>query len=385
MKQRIRRMIRKEFTQTLRNPRMRTMLFLPPLIQLLIYGFAVNLDVDSAKVAWMDQDRTPESRELLSEFEGSGRFAIAAMPTSESEMQDLLDRGRIDGVIRVLPGFARDIRRGRPTSVQVLLDGTNSNTASLVSAYAGQAIQRYAAEVMTQRQRAKLVAGTMSAGEALHPAVPQVETRTRVWFNPDLKSRNYFVPGVVVNIIMLVTLSLTAMAIVREKEIGTMEQLMVTPIRPFELILGKTLPFVVIGFWDMILVVAASLLIFRVPFAGNFGLLCLAAFLFILTTLGAGLFLSTISRTQQQANMSTFLLFQPFMMLSGFTFPIRNMPEAVQWFTYLNPMRYFMEIVRGIFLKGSGLDTLWPNLVALAVLGVVVLWLSVQRFHKQLE
>jgi ABC-2 type transport system permease protein len=385
MKQRIRRMIRKEFTQTLRNPRMRTMLFLPPLIQLLIYGFAVNLDVDTARVAWMDQDRTPESRELLSEFQGSGRFAIAAMPASESEMQDLLDRGRIDGVIRVLPGFARDIRRGRPTSVQVLLDGTNSNTASLVSAYAGQAIQRYAAEVMTQRQRAKLVAGTMSAGEALHPAVPQVETRTRVWFNPDLKSRNYFVPGVVVNIIMLVTLSLTAMAIVREKEIGTMEQLMVTPIRPFELILGKTLPFVVIGFWDMILVVAASLLIFRVPFAGNFGLLCVAAFFFILTTLGAGLFLSTISRTQQQANMATFLLFQPFMMLSGFTFPIRNMPEAVQWFTYINPMRYFMEIVRGIFLKGSGLDTLWPNLVALAVLGVVVLWLSVQRFHKQLE
>jgi ABC-2 type transport system permease protein len=385
MKQRLRCMIRKEFTQTLRNPRMRTMLFLPPLIQLLIYGFAVNLDVDTARVAWMDQDRTPESRELLSEFQGSGRFAIAATPASESEMQDLLDRGRIDGVIRVLPGFARDIRRGRPTSVQVLLDGTNSNTASIVSAYAGQAIQRYAAEVMTQRQRAKLVAGTMSAGEALHPAVPQVETRTRVWFNPDLKSRNYFVPGVVVNIIMLVTLSLTAMAIVREKEIGTMEQLMVTPIRPFELILGKTLPFVVIGFWDMILVVAASLLIFRVPFAGNFGLLCLAAFFFILTTLGAGLFLSTISRTQQQANMSTFLLFQPFMMLSGFTFPIRNMPEAVQWFTYINPMRYFMEIVRGIFLKGSGLDTLWPNLVALAVLGVVVLWLSVQRFHKQLE
>jgi ABC-2 type transport system permease protein len=175
------------------------------------------------------------------------------------------------------------------------------------------------------------------------------------------------------------------MAIVREKEIGTMEQLMVTPIRPFELILGKTLPFVVIGFWDMILVVAASLLIFRVPFAGNFGLLCVAAFFFILTTLGAGLFLSTISRTQQQANMSTFLLFQPFMMLSGFTFPIRNMPEAVQWFTYINPMRYFMEIVRGIFLRGSGLDTLWPDLAALAVLGVLVLWLSVQRFHKQLE
>jgi len=374
-------MIRKEFIQTLRDPRARTMLFLPPLIQLLIYGFAVNLDVDSARIAWMDQDRTPQSRELLSEFEGSGRFVIAATPASEPEMQGLLDRGKVDGVVRVLPGFARDVERGRTAGVQVLLDGTNSNTASIVSAYSGQAIQRYAGKVMIQRQRVKLV----SAAEPLHPAVPQVDARTRVWFNPDLRSRNYFVPGVVVNIIMLVTLSLTAMAIVREKEIGTMEQLMVTPIRPLELILGKTLPFVAIGFWDMILVVTASLVIFRVPFAGNFGLLCFAAFLFILTTLGAGLYISTISRTQQQANMSTFLIFQPFMMLSGFTFPIRNMPEIVQWFTYLNPMRYFMEIVRGIFLRGSGFDTLWPDLLALGGLGVAVLWMSVRRFHKHLE
>jgi ABC-2 type transport system permease protein len=378
-------MIRKEFLQTLRDVRMRAMLFAPPLIQLLIFGFAVNLDVDTARIAWMDQDRTPQSRELLSEFQGSGRFTIVATPSSGSQMQNLLDRGNVDGVIRVLPGFARDLERGRSTSVQVLLDGTNSNTASIVSAYAGQAIQRYANEAMSDRQRGKMVASTMSQGGAVRPAVPQVETRTRVWFNPDLRSRNYFVPGVVVNIMMLVTLSLTAMAIVREKEIGTMEQLMVTPIRPVELILGKTLPFVAIGFWDMILVVTASLLIFRVPFAGSFALLCLAAFLFILTTLGAGLFISTISKTQQQANMSTFLIFQPFIMLSGFTFPIRNMPEAVQWFTYLNPMRYFMEIVRGIFLKGSGFDTLWPNLLGLALLGVAVLWMSVRRFHKQLE
>jgi ABC-2 type transport system permease protein len=378
-------MIRKEFLQTLRDVRMRAMLFAPPLIQLLIFGFAVNLDVDSARIAWMDQDRTPQSRELLSQFQGSGRFTIVATPSGESEMQNLLDRGKVDGVIRVLPGFARDLERGRSTSVQVLLDGTNSNTASIVSAYAGQAIQRYANEAMSDRQRARMVASTMSQAGAVRPAIPQVETRTRVWFNPDLRSRNYFVPGVVVNIMMLVTLSLTAMAIVREKEIGTMEQLMVTPIRPIELILGKTLPFVAIGFWDMILVVTASLLIFRVPFAGSFGLLCLAAFLFILTTLGAGLFISTISKTQQQANMSTFLIFQPFIMLSGFTFPIRNMPEAVQWFTYLNPMRYFMEIVRGIFLKGSGFDTLWPNLLGLALLGVAVLWMSVRRFHKHLE
>lgn len=381
MRQRIRTIIRKEFRQVFRDPRMRGLLFIPPLMQLLIFGYAANLDVNNARIAWMDEDHSPHSRELLSQFLGSGRFIIAATPSSEAEMQDAMDRGRVDGVVRVLPGFARDIERGRPTGVQVLLDGSNSNSASIVSAYAGQTIARYAAEVMEDRQRQKLVA----AGVPMHPAIPQVVTETRVWFNPELKSRNYFIPGVIVNIIMLTTLSLTTMAIVREKELGTMEQLMVTPIRPAELILGKTLPFVVIGFWDMLLVLAASLVIFHVPFAGSFWLLSLASLLFILTTLGAGLFISTISRTQQQANMATFLLFQPFMMLSGFTFPIRSMPAAVQWFTYFNPMRYFLEVVRGIFLKGSGFDTLWPNLAALAVFGVAILWMSVQRFHKNLE
>jgi len=381
MRQRIRTIIRKGFRQVLRDPRMRGLLFIPPLMQLLIFGYAANLDVNNARIAWMDEDHSPNSRELLSQFLGSGRFLITATPSSEAEMQDAMDRGRVDGVIRVLPGFARDIERGRSTGVQVLLDGSNSNSASIVSAYAAQTIARYAAEVMEDRQRQKLVA----AGVPMHPAIPQVTTETRVWFNPELKSRNYFIPGVIVNIIMLTTLSLTTMAIVREKELGTMEQLMVTPIRPAELILGKTLPFVLIGLWDMLLVLAASLVIFHIPFVGSFWLLTLASLLFILTTLGAGLFISTISRTQQQANMATFLLFQPFMMLSGFTFPIRSMPAAVQWFTYFNPMRYFLEVVRGIFLKGSGFDTLWPNLAALAVFGVAILWLSVQRFHKTLE
>jgi ABC-2 type transport system permease protein len=381
MRQRLRSIIRKEFRQVLRNPQTRAMLFLPPLIQLLVFGFAVNLDVNYAKIAWMDEDHSPHSRELLARFEGSGLFEVIATPASETEMQDLLDRSRVNGVIRVLPGFARDLERGRSTGIQILLDGTDSNSAQLVSSYAGQVVARYTADMLAKRQRDRQVA----AGAPVAAAIPRVTAEPRVWFNPELKSRNYFVPGVIVNIIMLVTLSLTTMALVREKEIGTMEQLMVTPIRPVELILGKTLPFVAIGYWDMLLVLGASLLIFRVPFVGSFWLLSLAAFLFILTNLGAGLFISTISRTQQQANMATFLLFQPFMMLSGFSFPIRSMPETVQWFTYLNPMRYFLEIVRGIFLKGSGFDILWPNLAALALFGVTVLTLSVRRFHKTLE
>jgi ABC-2 type transport system permease protein len=383
--QRLRYMIRKEFRQTLREPRARGMLIIPPIVQLLVFGFAVNLDVNSATIAWMDQDHTPQSRQLLSYFQGSGKFNIAAEPQDERSMQDLLDRAKVEGVVRVLPGFGKDLERGRPTSVQLLLDGTNSNIAGIISGYASSTIARFSAEAMEDRQRARMVSGTMSSGAPIQLAVGRVTAEPRVWFNPELKSRNYFVPGVIVNILMLVTLSLTAMAIVREKEIGTMEQLMVTPIRPAELILGKTLPFVLVGFFDMLLVFAVSLLLFRIPFAGSFLLLCFAAVLFILTTLGAGLFLSTVSKTQQQANMATFLMFQPFSMLSGFTFPIRNMPESIQWFTYLNPMRYFLEVVRGIFLKGSGIDTLWPNFVALGVFGVIVLSLSVQRFHKQLE
>ncbi len=385
MRQRLRAIIRKEFIQALRDPRMRGMLLIPPLLQLLIFGYAVNLDVDTANIAWMDQDNTPQSRDLRAGFEGSGHFIIKATPGDERQMQALLDRGQVDGVIRVLPGFARDVTRGRATSVQVLLDGTNSNTASLVSGYASQVIASYSQEASSEAQRARMVGGTMSAGGAISVPMPQVVVRSRVWYNPDLKSRNYFIPGVVVNIITIVTLSLTAMAIVREKEIGTMEQLMVTPIRPVELILGKTLPFVLVGYWDLILVTGAAMLIFHVPFNGSFPLLLFASFVFLLTTLGAGLFISTISRTQQQAMMATTLFFQPFFMLSGFTFPIRNMPEGVQWLTYVNPVRYFMEIVRGVFLQGAGIDTLWPQVVALAVFGVIILGLSVNRFHKQLE
>jgi len=381
MRQRLICIIRKEFRQVLRNPQMRAMLVLPPLIQLLVFGYAVNLDVNHAQIAWMDEDKTSQSRELLSQFEGSGLFEILATPSSPAEMQDLLDRSTVDGVVRVLPGFAQDLEHGRSSGVQILLDGTDSNSAQLVSAYSAQAIGRFTTEVMNKRQRTRLV----GAGAPLSVAIPRIVAEPRVWFNPELKSRNYFVPGVIVNILMLVTLSLTTMALVREKEIGTMEQLMVTPIRPVELILGKTLPFVAIGFWDLLLVLAASLLIFRVPFAGSFWLLCFASFLFILTNLGAGLFISTISKTQQQANMATFLLFQPFMMLSGFSFPIRSMPQAVQWFTYFNPIRYFLEIVRGIFLKGSGFDILWPNLLALAVFGITILSISIARFRKTLE
>ncbi len=383
MWERIHVILQKEFIQALRDTRMRILLFLPPLLQLILFGFAVNLDVDHARIAWMDMDRTPESRDLRWRFEGSGHFDVVAEPRNEGEVRYLLDHAEVEAVVRVLPQFARDLMRQGGAQVQVLTDGTNSNTASLVSSYASQVIAQYANDAVVRRQNGLVL--TRSRGAAANLSAPEVEARTRVWFNPDLHSRNYFVPGVVANIIMLVTLMLTALAVVREKEIGTMEQLMVTPVRPVEVMLGKTLPFALVGIVDVVVITAAALIVFRIPLRGNPLLLLACAVLYLLTSLGAGLFLSTISQTQQQAMMSSFFFSTPAFMLSGFAFPIRNMPVVVQWLTYLNPIRYFMEIVRGIFLKGVGFSALWPQMLALLVYGVTVLGLSVSRFHKSLD
>ncbi len=383
--QRVAEIIRKEFRQALRDPRMRTVLFLPPLVQLVLFGYAVNLDVRQARIGWMDQDRTPASRELRAAFAGSPYFEIAAAAATEDQERDLLDRGTVMAVVRVPPGFARDLARGRTASVQVLVDGSNSNTAAVVASYAARVIAGFGRDVLRAQQESRLVGRTAAAGGPVTLNVPALERRPRVWFNEDLLSRNYFVPGVVVNIITLVTLMLTAMAIVREKEIGTMEQLMVTPIRPAELMAGKTLPFALVGIADVFLVTGAALVIFRVPFRGSGVVLLAGAVLFLLTTLGMGLLISTISETQQQAMISSFFFFTPAFMLSGFTFPVRNMPEPVQYLTYLNPVRYFLEIVRGVFLKGTGVEALWPQMAALAALGLGILTVSVLRFHKRLD
>jgi ABC-2 type transport system permease protein len=383
MWERIRVIVRKEFIQALREPRMRTLLFLPPIIQLLVFGFAVNLDVDHVRIGWMDLDRTPMSRDLRARFEGSGRFDVVALPQSEDDVQQAMDRGRVQAVVRVLADFERDVRRGRPAAVQVLVDGTNSNTASLVASYGAEIIAAFSNDVMALRRTSQIF--SRGATAPVNMVFPQVSARTRVWFNPDLYSRNYFVPGVVANIIMMVTLMLTALAIVREKEIGTMEQLMVTPLRPMELMIGKTLPFAVVGLVDVVLITTVALLVFHIPFRGSPWILLVCSLAYLMTSLGAGLFLSTISHTQQQAMMMSFFFTTPAFMLSGFAFPIRNMPVVVQYLTYLNPLRYFIEIVRGIFLKGSGFAVLWPQMATLVVYGVVVLGLSTARFHKTLD
>jgi ABC-2 type transport system permease protein len=377
--------IRKEFLQTIKNPSTRALLIGPPLIQLILFGYAVNLDVESARFAWMDMDHTQESRNLLNSFQGSPYFHLTETATNDVQVQKLMDHGAVDVVIRVLPGYARDVARGNSASVQILVDGTNSNTASIVAGYATQIITSHAGRKLAELQNSRRVAPSMRAGGPMPVVVPVLTTHSRVWFNPDLRSRMYFVPGVIVNIIALVTIMLTSMSIVREKEIGTMEQMMVTPVRPLEVILGKLLPFAIVGVFEVGLVVVAARLIFSVPIRGSIPLLFATALLFLLSTLGVGLFISTISQTQQQAMMSSFFFFMPAMLLSDFSFPIRNMPVLVQYLTYVNPLRYFMQIVRNLFLKGVGVESLWPQIVALFLFGATILVLSAVRFHKKLD
>jgi ABC-2 type transport system permease protein len=331
----------------------------------------------------MDLDNGPASRELYHAFDASHEFEVVARARTEQEAQDLIDRGDVQALVRVGPDFSAKIGAMRQAPVQLLLDGSNSNTAAIILSHATGVVAGFNRKMLERQQRARLVDRTRDGPVLVR--IPGVEAERRVWFNPELRSRNYFVPGVIVNVITLVTLMLTAFSIVREKEMGTMEQLMVTPVTPMELMLGKTIPFALIGLFDLLLLTGAALAVFRIPLEGSFLLLVGAGVLFILSTLGAGLFMSTISHTQQQAMMASFFFFQPAFTLSGFAFPIRNMPEPVQWLTYLNPLRYFMEIVRGVFLKGSGVGDLWPQLAALAVMGTVIVVVSARRFHKRLE
>ena len=376
MRERLRHMLVKEFIQALRNPRMRAMIFLTPVIELFLFGYAVTTDVRNIALAVYDLDQSVASRELTSRFVRSGYFDLVESVADPRRVQELLDRGQARAVLQFNRGFQERLDGGRTAPIQLLLDGTISNTAGIVLSYGSRIVNQYSQELLDDR-----VARLM--GVPLRTA--KVELEARAWFNEDLESRNFFVPGVIAMIVTLTSLMLTSMAVVREKEIGTMEQILVTPIRPAELILGKTIPFALISYLDVIGITLIGVLWFDVPVRGNLLLLLFATGLFLLTTLGLGLLISTVSQTQQQAMMGAFFLYLPALLLSGFVFPIANMPEVVQWLTLANPLRYFLEIIRGIFLKGIGADILWPQMAALAVLGVATLGLATQRFQKTLE
>jgi ABC-2 type transport system permease protein len=364
--------VRKEFIQIRRDRRILPILVIMPVLQLVILGYAVSSDIKHLATAVCDLDRTAESRALVDRFATSGYFDIRYMVSDDRQIRPLVDAGKARVGLVIPPRFAAKLARQETATVQLLLDGTDSNTATVAQGYVTQIVNAESTRILEERVGPK----------ALAPVA--VEPTIRVWFNPDLKSVNFMVPGVVALILTIVTMTMTATAIVKEKERGTIEQLIVSPIRPIQLMLGKAIPFIIIAYADIVLVVLVGLFWFRVPIAGSFPLLLLLSGLFIMTTLGLGLLISTVSQTQQQAMMLGFFANPPFMLLSGFIFPIASMPEPMQYLTYLIPLRYFLVIIRGIFLKGVGLDVLWPQAVALLVFGVALLLLSALRFQKRL-
>ncbi|MBI5382201.1 MAG: ABC transporter permease [Opitutae bacterium] len=375
MWERILTVLRKEFRSIFRDPRMRMVIFGLPVIQTLIFGYAVTLDVRHVQLAVIDRDQSPASRALVARFTGSAYFDAIAHTQDEAAARALVDSAQAAAILQINAGYENSLRGGRATPVQLIVDGADSNTARFVVNYAAQiAATANTALVLDQALR--------RAGREV--AVGSVDLQPRAWFNADLESRNYYVPGIIAMLVMLVGLMLTSMAIVREKEVGTIEQIMVTPIRPVEFILGKCAPFAVIGFVNTGMVTAVALFWFAIPFRGSFPLLLLGTALFLLSTLGVGLFISTVSHTQQQAMMTTFFFFFPAMLFSGFIFPIANMPVVIQWLSLLDPLRYFLVIIRGVFLKGVGLDVLWPQYVALLGLGLAVMAFAISRFRKTL-
>jgi len=376
MFKRVRFLFVKELIQVLRDKRMRVVLIFPPIFQLIVFGYAANLDVKHVRVAVRDLDQSVDSRELIARLESSKYFDMVAFPQTPKEIEDLVKKGDITISIEIPSGFSRKVKKGDTAAIQIILDGTESNTAMIALGYLGQIISDYSNTMLLERLNRSGMIGFEEAG---------VEIEPRTWFNPNLESRYFYVPGVIASIAFLIPIILTAQAIVREREIGTLEQIMVTPIRPWELMVGKTIPFALIGLLDAIMIAILGVFWFGVPLRGNPLILLLGNLLFLMSSVGIGLFISTISSTQQQAQISTFFFMIPAFILSGFAFPIENMPEWLQYVTYINPLRYFIIIIRGVFLKGVGLHILWPEIIALAILGGLTILLSSLRFQKRLK
>jgi ABC-2 type transport system permease protein len=373
---RVRYLFIKELIQVLRDKRMRITLIVPPIFQLIVFGYAANLDVKNIPLAVRDLDQTIDSRDLISRFGSSKYFEVAIFPQNPKEAEDLIKKGEVVLSVEIPSGFSRKLKKGDTATVQVLLDGTESNTGMIALGYIGQTLSDYSSAILLKRLNQEGMTHFEEAG---------VELQSRTWFNPNFESRLFYIPGVIASIAFLIPIILTAQAIVREREIGTLEQMMVSPIRPWELVLGKTLPFAVIGILDVIMIALIGVFWFDVPLRGNPLILLLGTLLFLMSSVGIGLFISTISATQQQAQISILFFNMPAFILSGFAFPIENMPQWIQYLTYANPLRYFLMIIRGVFLKGNGLDILWPHMLALAILGGLTILFSSLRFRKRLK
>jgi ABC-2 type transport system permease protein len=371
------RVIVKEFLQLRQDKKLLPALFVGPLVQLLALGYAANLDVTDIPMLVVDQDRSHASRQLVERFTGSGYFRLVGAEDTVDAVEPWLVRNRAQVALVIAAGFGDDAAGGRAPRLQLIADGTDSNSAVVGLGYASRIVGEMGAAL--QQARLKRAPNPI-------PAAGVIDLRPRVFYNPDLKSRWFYVPAVVAMVLMLVTMIVPSMAVVREKEIGTLEQIIVTPMQPWQLILGKLTPFVVIGLLDIVLITLLARALFGVPLRGSFLLLVFLTILFLLSTLGFGLLVSTLVRTQQQAMMfSAFVLMVPMIYLSGLIFPIENMPALFQHVSVLIPVRYYAIILRGVFLKGSGLDALWPEALALLLIGLTVLALAALRFRKSLD
>ncbi|MGB8992194.1 MAG: ABC transporter permease [Desulfobaccales bacterium] len=373
MFRRIRHIIIKEFIQVLRDKKLRFFLIVPPLMQLLTYGYVVNFDIKHVAMAVFDESRTMESRQLIDRFASNDWFNVKYFVQSHKELLDRIDRGDITMALWIQWDFATRMRQGKSGRLQVIVDATDSNAALIVNRYAGTVIADYNQLQLDRRLARK---GSQWAGQLSVP----LDIEPRAWFNENLISRYSMVPGVIAMVVLLVSLMLTALSVVREKENGTLEQILVTPIRPIELMLGKTVPFVIISMLEVAIVTAVGILWFQVPFRGSFLVLLLGTLAFLFNSVGLGLLISTIASTQQQAMMAGNLFLTPAILLSGLIFPITNMPVFFQYLTRLNPLMYFIIVTQGVFLKGAGLTLLWPQMLSMTVLGMGMLGLAVARF-----
>jgi ABC-2 type transport system permease protein len=365
----------KEFRQVIRNPRMKMVIFIAPLIQVLVFGYAATTDVKNIPTAIYDLDNTPQSRDAVRGFLGSKYFTARYYITNDRQQEEFLDKSAVKVVLRLNKGFAQDLAANKAAQLQFVVDGTDSSTAAVILSYASGIIERYSQKFMNDGKRILL---------KKIDVFPAVDLRARAWFNENLESRNFYIPGVIALIVTLMTLLLTAMAVVKEKEIGTIEQLIVSPLRPFEIIVGKLIPFGIIALMDVVFITTLGVLWFRIPIRGSLLLLFSSTIIYLLVSLGTGLFISTLSSTQQEAMMSTFLFYFPAVLLSGFIFPIVNMPRIVQYVTYLNPLRYYIVILRGIFLKGTGIWILWPQMLVLLIMGLAIVTISSLKFRRML-
>jgi ABC-2 type transport system permease protein len=374
---RLKQMLIKEFIQVFRDKRTRFILIGPPIIQMLVFGYAATYEIRHVPTVVLDLDHSQESRELVSRFTSSRYFDVQEQLTDSRQLGDRIEQGNATVGLEIDAGFAEKLRSGQTAPLQVIVDATNSNTALIASGYISQIALSYAQEV--QRDRIERIAPQLTE------VMPSVELASRPWYNPGLSSRWFFVPGIIGSLTLVLVITLTAFAVVREREIGTLEQIMVTPIRPVEFILGKTLPFFLIGLFDVTLIAVVGSLWFQVPFHGHVYVLALGAVLFLLCMLGVGLLISTVSSTQQQAMVTAFFFIMPAITFSGFGFPISTMPRWMQIFSYAIPLRYFLIVIRGAYLKGVGMEILWPQMAAMAGLGAALLTVAILRFHKALD